>query len=667
LNLHVLGSLILLVLILLSGIWSAVADDTYPRFPTDGEISRARDVFINENTFSHEPCDVSCKKDPYPQRACIDCDRLPETIKSEVLETEIIKFYYPIDVVSPNPLLLSYVALLYTIRSTIFSETPKTEYLISMLEYGTQSSDAKTHQQFYFSNRVFECHDIAQQDSTSRSERDAVVNAWFNLCGCQKGFPQESSDRNLKIDIETKEGPNSCNFLFKVTDKNSGEPIPGAALKITITDQQTGTSKRTLEMTTDEKGEYRWTENWEPNDLGKTYLAEVSATKDGYSPDDTSTSVTVPLTAIVGDVLEIVLYKPPMTGGYVWICPAEIDDVSNLNECWPPSAPFWTTWDEDGKFNLLDYRNYHQTDDYPILQKGRYRVWAWASGYLPTNVLVDVKEGKTAQAALRPATSLRHLDFHLVDVNNAPIKNAEVSLNLPGAGAAGKISSKTNDQGMTWLQLQGTLSPCKLTTYDLEVIDPNTGATIATGTLDTSIPYCSGPLDFGKTNNLTGALSWDTIKAKNNSSIIKIKVNYQEQKTPAKVSYLKIFPINPPTYRTEAQVYTNGNTYMEDARRFMITVVGEGGYKVPDGTRVDFSLTDWLGDQGDAYILPSSAVTKNSEVTVTYHPPSYNYWTPSGKHDPSVDIWKRFMVIKATCEGKEAAYILYMVRPSAID
>jgi hypothetical protein len=146
------------------------------------------------------------------------------------------------------------------------------------------------------------------------------------------------SDCNLKIDIKTEEEQKSCNFLVKVVDKNSENPIPGANLEISIIDQQTSTKKRTLEATTDGNGEYRWTENWEPNDLGKTYLAEVSATKDECSPDDTSTLVTVPLTAIVGDVLEIVLNQPPVTPGYVWICPEEIDDVSNLNECWPPRA-----------------------------------------------------------------------------------------------------------------------------------------------------------------------------------------------------------------------------------------------------------------------------------------------------------------------------------------
>jgi hypothetical protein len=137
------------------------------------------------------------------------------------------------------------------------------------------------------------------------------------------------------------------------------------------------------------------------------------------------------------------------------------------------------------------------------------------------------------------------------------------------------------------------------------------------------------------------------------------------QKPPAKVSYLTIFPINPPTDLPEAQVYTSGDiTGKYDTRMFRVTVFGEGGYQVPDGTLVFFSLTDWLGSAGGAYTTPLAyAETKNSEVTITYHPPPDSYWTPSGNHDPSAGTSNR-MVIKANCEGKEATYTLYMVRPS---
>jgi len=137
-------------------------------------------------------------------------------------------------------------------------------------------------------------------------------------------------------------------------------------------------------------------------------------------------------------------------------------------------------------------------------------------------------------------------------------------------------------------------------------------------------------------------------------------------------SYILINPINPRTDLGlgEAEVYTTlyPGGY-EDARDFRVIVVGEGGFnQVPDGTPVTFSLTDPAGDTADAWIEPDYAETENSEVYITYHPPSDIYWqmTEDGGwlvHDPSSPTGVNRMVITATSEGVEGTYILYMVRP----
>jgi len=91
---------------------------------------------------------------------------------------------------------------------------------------------------------------------------------------------------------------------------------------------------------------------------------------------------------------------------------------------------------------------------------------------------------------------------------------------------------------------------------------------------------------------------------------------------------------------------------------FNVQVTGSVDSQVPDGTPVHFDLID-MGLNGrdnlaDASITPRDAVTTNSEVTLTFTPPTNAYWQ---SHDPStVDTTLNTMRIVATCGGKEWIY-----------
>jgi len=95
---------------------------------------------------------------------------------------------------------------------------------------------------------------------------------------------------------------------------------------------------------------------------------------------------------------------------------------------------------------------------------------------------------------------------------------------------------------------------------------------------------------------------------------------------------------------------------------FNVQVTGSGNSQVPDGTSVHFDLIDMgmdgRDDIADASITPRDAVTTNSEVTLTFTPPTDAYWK---SHNPSaVDTSLNTMRIVATCGGKEWIYKMEM-------
>ena len=92
------------------------------------------------------------------------------------------------------------------------------------------------------------------------------------------------------------------------------------------------------------------------------------------------------------------------------------------------------------------------------------------------------------------------------------------------------------------------------------------------------------------------------------------------------------------------------------------TVFGPGNSQVPDGTLVSFTLRDKQdGTLGDAKIEPRTAVeTVNSQVTVTFYPPTSSYWSDS-KHSDYAGT--NTITIRASAGGKQGAYEIVIYNP----
>lgn len=303
----------------------------------------------------------------------------------------------------------------------------------------------------------------------------------------------------LEVELDTEETNESSIVQISVINEITEMPVQGADLKIVVTDQKSGISN-TSQAKTDLNGQYMLNFSWQPADFGKTFLVEVDATLEECSDYSSLYIIAPPITGIIGDVLEAGLLTPPVTNGYVWISPPQIDDVSKLSPNTTPPIIKSFKWDERGRFNISN-------PPYTFLEPGNFRVWAWASGYIPTSVPVELKEEKVTEVHLRLATSLRRLDFHVLDNMGEPAENAEIILKLPGM--KGNVSSKTDVQGLSWLQLQGTIYPCEPTNYSLEV---NINASTVTASIRTSIPYCNNSTDFGATY-IAPPLVWEEAKA----------------------------------------------------------------------------------------------------------------------------------------------------------
>lgn len=94
---------------------------------------------------------------------------------------------------------------------------------------------------------------------------------------------------------------------------------------------------------------------------------------------------------------------------------------------------------------------------------------------------------------------------------------------------------------------------------------------------------------------------------------------------------------------------------------FRVLVNGPQDSQVPDGTPVHFELIDMGlngGDTAGAKIAPLDGHTTNSELTLTFTPPTDAYWQ---SHDPlAVDATLNTMRIRATCGGKDWSFNIEM-------
>jgi hypothetical protein len=132
------------------------------------------------------------------------------------------------------------------------------------------------------------------------------------------------------------------------------------------------------------------------------------------------------------------------------------------------------------------------------------------------------------------------------------------------------------------------------------------------------------------------------------------------------VDHLSIFPIDPtPDLTNHNCMYTiSSNLKMSPLPiHFRVTVYGPGNSQViPDDTRVDFQLTDRNHNTDGACIEPrvGFGYTRNSEVTMTFYPPTDAYWQ---SHDPA-ETSLNTMTLWASCRGKETYYVPIEIKPN---
>ena len=248
---------------------------------------------------------------------------------------------------------------------------------------------------------------------------------------------------------------------------------------------------------------------------------------------------------------------------------------------------------------------------------------------------------------------------------------------IPGTKGEIKIDISVSGDKPDWLQ--GSKAACNVYRFTPNG-DPNGERGVENSYTELDWPAGSTPVPAPVSQIAKLDVPWGK-----NGDVITIKVKpffgfdcpmvaydytYQGQYQPQTkkgVDHITINPINPRTDLGlgEAQVYTTLVGGYEDKRDLRVIVWGQGGYEVPDGTPVKFDLSDLTGI-ADAKMEPTEAYTKNSEATVTFHPPSEEYWK---SHDPSAPTTENRMTITATSKGKEDTlikdtYILYMVRPA---
>jgi hypothetical protein len=99
----------------------------------------------------------------------------------------------------------------------------------------------------------------------------------------------------------------------------------------------------------------------------------------------------------------------------------------------------------------------------------------------------------------------------------------------------------------------------------------------------------------------------------------------------------------------------------DDSFTVTATVFGPENSQVPDGTVVSFILQDKQdGTLGGAKILPQSAETVNSQVTVTFYPPTSAYWSDS-THSDYAGV--NTITIQASAGGKHGNYEIVIYNP----
>ena len=177
------------------------AEEGWPHLPSDAEIAQARDRLVAESTFTNPPCETKCEGDPDDYdtklclaKACLNEFRMGQEIReSAITEVEIVKAHDPTVV---DPAAAAYVFFPYTLKQTVeysdHSTVEVIEYRLARLDYGRESYDASTYQQWYPTGRGFEI-DVVQDDPTSRAQRDAVLNSYFTSGWLVRGFPGEAS------------------------------------------------------------------------------------------------------------------------------------------------------------------------------------------------------------------------------------------------------------------------------------------------------------------------------------------------------------------------------------------------------------------------------------------------------------------------------------------
>ena len=209
-------------------------------------------------------------------------------------------------------------------------------------------------------------------------------------------------------------------------------------------------------------------------------------------------------TGISGDVLEAGLLRIPPEGGYIKARNKKNDVIYRSRGISNSSL----SWDTDGNYRIP-------------CPPGEYQVWAWSPCYIPENKEnVIVKEDTiTTGLNFRLAPSLVRLDFVVLDTQGMKVEDATIY--LKEIGGLFNLTTKTDSNGESWLQLEGTIAPCSAN-YTVTVSKEQQ---TSTSMITVAIPYCNNITDPGQVI-LQPPLVWDT-----GYTPIKIKAILQAQPT----------------------------------------------------------------------------------------------------------------------------------------
>jgi len=183
------------------------AEEGWPHLPTDAEIAQARDRLVSEWTFTNPPCGSECDSNQAAYdyklclaQACLNEFRMGQEVReSAITEIEIVKAHDP---KVADPAVAAYVFFPYTLKQTIeysdHSTVEVVEYHLARLDYGQESYNSSTYQQWVPTSRGFEI-DVVQDDPASRAQRDAVLESYFRTGWLVRGFPGEAAAAPIAI------------------------------------------------------------------------------------------------------------------------------------------------------------------------------------------------------------------------------------------------------------------------------------------------------------------------------------------------------------------------------------------------------------------------------------------------------------------------------------